>query len=176
MGGGGGRSATIFRACALLSGFSTYHAYVAKTHTVHIIQRLVRPVFTFKSLVSLLPLSPVGNWPLPKRVGTWVGINNAKALGIVWRTRTSKYATSLQLRPFLQPGTQQLYCRSNFWSINWSIDWILSLQTIPSAIAVLIPTQLPARFGNGQLAPSIFGSWKVASHVPTLPGLGLWFG
>ena len=29
---------------------------------------------------------------------------------------------------------------------------ILSLQTIPSAIAVLIRTQLPARFGNGQLA------------------------
>ena len=30
--------------------------------------------------------------PLPKRVGNWVGISNAKALGIVWRGKTSKNA------------------------------------------------------------------------------------
>ena len=37
----------------------------------------------------------------------------------------------------------------HFCLLAWSIDWILSPQTIPSAIAVMSRTQLPARFGNG---------------------------
>ena len=32
------------------------------------------------------------NWPVPKRVGNWVGMSNAKALGIPRRGRTSKNA------------------------------------------------------------------------------------
>ena len=57
------------------------------------------------------------NWPLPKRVGTWVGIRNAKALGIVWRDSTSKNAAPLQLWLFVQPGTQQ-YCTATAFVLD----------------------------------------------------------
>ena len=54
------------------------------------------------------------NWPLPKRVGHWVGISNAKHLGSFRGTgeaeMPSKNAAPLQLWLFVQPGTQQLYC------------------------------------------------------------------
>ena len=54
------------------------------------------------------------NWPLPKRVGKWVGISCAKVLGIVWRDRASNNAAPLQLWLFVQPDTQQLYCHAIF--------------------------------------------------------------
>ena len=64
----------------------------------------------------------------------------------------SKNAAPQQLWLFVQPGTQQLYCRGIFaGSLACLLDWFLSLQRIPSAIAVVIRSQLPARFGNGQL-------------------------
>ena len=90
---------------------------------------------------------------LPKRVGTWVGISSAKALGIVSRGRASsnsKQKCRTTTIVAVQPGTQQLYCRGSFACFACLIDWILSLQTIPSAIAVVIRIQPPARFGNGQ--------------------------
>ena len=46
---------------------------------------------------------------------------------------------------FVQPGTAIVLPR-HFLLV---LAWILSIQTIPSAIAVLIRTQLPADFGNG---------------------------
>ena len=55
-------------------------------------------------------------WPLAKRVGNWVGISNAKALGIVWKDKTSKIAATLRLWLLVQPATQQLYCRGIFSS------------------------------------------------------------
>ena len=44
----------------------------------------------------------------------------------------------------------QSNCTTVAFLLAWLMDWILSLQTIPSAVAVAIRTQLPARFGNGQ--------------------------
>ena len=100
------------------------------------------------------------NSPLPKRVGTWVGISNAKALEIVWRDRTSK--NSKQKFQAKMPHHYNFVCLCSqrftaivlprhFLFLDWRIDWILFLQTIPSAIAVVIRTQLPARFGIGKL-------------------------
>ena len=86
------------------------------------------------------------NWPLPKRVGAWFVISTAKALGIVGRKMTSKKAASLQLWPFVQPGYAAVIVMRYFLL---DLARILSLQSIPRALAVLIRTQLLARFGNG---------------------------
>ena len=53
----------------------------------------INPCAQFKSITHIeghFPMIVWGQLALPKRVGTWVGISNAKALGIVWRDRTSK--------------------------------------------------------------------------------------
>ena len=43
----------------------------------------------------------------------------------------------------------------HFCLIDGLVDWILSLETIPSAIAVVIRAKLPARFANVQLTPHV---------------------
>ena len=100
------------------------------------------------------------NWPLPKRVGTWIGVSNAKALVIVWRDGTSKNSKGKMPHHYncgcLCSQVHGNFTAAPFFLACWLIDWILSLQTIPSAIAVVIWTQLPARFGNGQKYVPIF--------------------
>ena len=62
-----------------------------------------KPFLMFQNIVTT-------DWPLPKQAGSWVRVSAAKALGIVWRDRINKNATSLGLRVFAQPGTQQWDC------------------------------------------------------------------
>ena len=48
-----------------------------------------RGLVTFRTTVKWSIYHPI-NWPLAKRVGNCIRISAAKALGIVWRNRTSK--------------------------------------------------------------------------------------
>ena len=93
-------------------------------------------------------------WSIGHYQNEWVGISNAKALGIVWRDRTSKNS-----KQKCRTTTLVAVCAARYTSIilprhfcllAWLIDWILSLQTVLSAIAAVVRTHLPARFGNGQ--------------------------
>ena len=87
-------------------------------------------------------------------MGTSVGISNEKALGIIWGNRKNKNsstnAASEQLWLFVHPVHSN--CTAAAFLFDWRFFyWILSLKTIPSPIALVIRTQLPAPFGNGQL-------------------------
>ena len=91
------------------------------------------------------------NEPLPKPAGSWVRINTAMALGIVWmdriQARTSKKCRG---NTIAVPGcTNSHNCSVAAFLLG--ILTFLSLQTIRSAFALLIPTQFPTRVGNGQL-------------------------
>ena len=87
-------------------------------------------------------------WSLRKWVGNWVGLSNAKALGIVLRDRTDKNAKHHYKCSCL---CSQVHCNCTAAAFLLVSARILPLQTIPSAIAVLIRTQLPVRVGNDQL-------------------------
>ena len=78
---------------------------------------------------------------LPKRVRTWVGISNAKALGIVWRDQTSKNHYNCGCL------CSQVHsnCTAAAFFLDWLIDWLI--ESCPSK-----RSQLPARFGNGQFS------------------------
>ena len=71
-------------------------------------------------------------------MGNWVGISNAKALGIVWRDRTRRNAK--QKCHHYNYGCLCSQVNSNCTAAAFLLVLarILSLQTIPSAIAVLI--------------------------------------
>ena len=79
----------------------------------------------------------IENWPLPERVGTCVGISNAKAFLIVWRGRTSKNSKQKGRSTTIVAVCIARYTAfvlpRHFYLIDGLIDWILSLQTIPSA-------------------------------------------
>ena len=80
------------------------------------------------AVVRSLPPNPNSE----QRAGNWVGITNAKALGIVWRNKTSKTAK--------QKCRIQEHANCTAAGHLLALARILSLQTIPSAIAVLIRT------------------------------------
>ena len=66
--------------------------------------------------------------PFPKRVGTWVRISNATALGIVWRDRTSKNS-----KQKCRTTTIVAVCAARYTAIvlpqhfclDWLIDWFV---------------------------------------------------
>ena len=86
------------------------------------------------------------DWPLPKRAGSWVRIATTMALGIVWRDRNQSIHQS-------RKNLREHNC-NNCSGTDFCLEFllVLSFQTNPSGrFAVMIPTQVPTAFGNGQL-------------------------
>ena len=92
-------------------------------------------------MIILAHTKDCGYRPLPKRMVNRV-ITTAKAPGIVCRDRTSKTAASLQWL-FVQPGIHSNGNEGPFLLFRTRIRSLIS-----SAVAQLIRTQLPDRFGN----------------------------
>ena len=73
---------------------------------------------------------------IPKRVGNWVVIRNAKARGIVWRYRTSKMAKHKMMLHNYDCGClcSQVHNNLTVAAFLFVLARIQSLQMIPSAI------------------------------------------
>ena len=122
-----------------------------------------------KSRVFALTDSGLYYWPLQKGVGSWVRITTTVALGIVWRDRIQSINQSFKQK-----------CRSSTISVSMAAQTatiivvvqpfclesllVLSLQTIPSAFALLFQPRFPLVLVYGKLLKT-FTAWQANSML-----------